>query len=172
MKPTIMTQTRLKTHHASSPRYAIATNCHFQHNPVVMNLFVHAVMFNYFALVAIHPMIKSALSFTRIFITGIQLVQMFGGTYNQWFVVTQAGTGGYDHTVSQWYTAYFGLIMYAIYIIIFGNFFCEQYIFKKVDTLTKYESELKLKKANSSLEIKAIEDKIEKYKSFKDKKKN
>ena len=151
--------------------YAIATNCHFQHNPVVMNLFVHAVMFNYFALVALHPFIKSALSFTRPFITGIQLVQMFAGTYSQWCAVSQAGRDGYEHTVAQWYTAYFGLAMYAIYIVIFGNFFCEQYIFRKVDTLTKYTAERdSLAKANEEA-MAACEEKIAKYKAFKAKKK-
>merc|ERR1711865_63851 len=121
--------------------YAMATGCHFQHNPVAMNLIVHAIMFNYFALVAVHPTIKAMLSFTRVLITGIQLVQMVAGTYNQWFTVAHAGEGGYTHSFSQWYVAYYGLAMYAVYILIFGNFFCEQYVFQKVDTLTRLNQE-------------------------------
>lgn len=31
--------------------YALHTNCDYQHTPVVMNLFVHAVMFSYFAVI-------------------------------------------------------------------------------------------------------------------------
>jgi len=120
--------------------YAMATGCHYQHNPVVMNLFVHAIMFNYFALVAIHPMIKKLLSFSRVLITGIQLVQMVVGTYNQWFVVSSVGLNGYNPSFSQWYVGYYGLAMYAVYILIFGNFFCEQYVFKKVSRLTKLKN--------------------------------
>lgn len=62
---------------------AILTNCHYQHNPVVMNVFVHAIMFGYFALVALHPSIKKALRVARPVITFIQVAQMLAGTCNQ-----------------------------------------------------------------------------------------
>jgi len=158
--------------------FAIATNCHFEHNPVVMNLFVHAVMFTYFALVAIHPSIKKALRVVRAPITGIQLVQMFAGTYNQYYVVAYAGQGCdgtgavpegtkcYNHTTAQWYTAYFGLVMYAIYIFLFGNFFCEQYVFKKskdqklADLKAKRESTTKQSEELLKLQLAEIDKQI------------
>jgi hypothetical protein len=113
--------------------YAIATNCHFQHNPVVMNLFVHAVMFTYFALVEIHPMIKAGLRPFRIFITAIQVLQMFVGTYNQAFVLFTSGVYGSDlsNDAAQTNVAIFGLCMYAVYILMFGNFFVQEFVVKK-----------------------------------------
>lgn len=113
--------------------YAIATNCHFQHNPVAMNLIVHAVMFTYFALVEIHPFIKSALRPFRVLITGMQVLQMFAGTYNQGFVLFTSGVYGPElvNDTAQRNVAIFGLLMYTVYIGLFGNFFWEQYIAPK-----------------------------------------
>ena len=123
--------------------YAVATRCHFQHYPVFMNLLVHAIMFAYFAAVALHPAVKRALSVCRAPITGIQLVQMSLGTYNQYINVTQIGqhascadpevvegraSGCYRHDRGQWIVAWLGLLMYAFYILIFGKFFLEQYV--------------------------------------------
>lgn len=107
--------------------FALHSNCHYQHNPTVMNLFVHAVMFTYFALIEYMPSgPKRALKrVARLPITLIQVIQMFIGFYAQ-YVVTVDKT--YEQTAAQWDLAAFGVAVYGSYIYLFGKFFVTEYM--------------------------------------------
>lgn len=106
--------------------FALHTNCHYQHNPVMMNLFVHAWMFNYFALQEyLPPGPKKIVRLLRMPITFIQVAQMFLGAYGQAYVVF---TDKYKHDWPQWELAIAGIGMYMFYICIFGDFFMKEYV--------------------------------------------
>jgi hypothetical protein len=102
-------------------------NVKFLHYPAFMNLFVHAIMFAYFAAVALHPSVKRALRPCRPLITFVQVMQMFLGAAYMFSLSIIAPQHGIALGDGEWLCIVYGCAMYAYYIWLFGSFFLDQY---------------------------------------------
>ncbi|GFT58071.1 elongation of very long chain fatty acids protein 6 [Trichonephila clavipes] len=90
---------------------------------MVMNYFVHSLMYTYFALRALH--IKTPRIFAFI-ITSLQILQMVLGFYITYFGYATSQRGEFCQQVDN--IAIYGLLMYASYFVLFARFFYYAYI--------------------------------------------
>lgn len=93
---------------------------------IVMNFFVHSIMYTYYALQAINLRLPKIVSMT---ITTIQMLQMIGGVYFTWYT----GRALFNHQTCDQTLAVVlsGGIMYSSYFALFFHFFCQAYIYGK-----------------------------------------
>ena len=91
-----------------------------------INYLVHGVMYAYYAVKASgrHPPRWVART-----ITTIQISQMFVGLYINYLAITSIMSGKACHTY--YFNIAMSLIMYASYVVLFGNFYYWTYIHKK-----------------------------------------
>jgi elongation of very long chain fatty acids protein 6 len=99
----------------------------------MMNYFVHSLMYSYYALKAANVKVPVRISMC---ITGLQLFQMFFGTYVciKTFAISFLELEGPEHAKSC-YTpkscVLWQLAMYVSYLLLFANFFYRAYIVKR-----------------------------------------
>jgi len=84
-----------------------------------MNLFVHSIMYTYYAISALKLRVPNAV---RVFITALQITQMFGGLGVLIYAALYLPTDPVN--------IYFGLTMYLSYVVLFGKLFIDSYIVK------------------------------------------
>ena len=101
---------------------------------IVMNFFVHSIMYSYYALQAINIRLPKVVSMA---ITSIQMTQMLGGVYFIWYTATQlVSNKSCDQTLA---VVVSGGIMYASYFALFLNFFCQAYVYGRKYTRSTRE---------------------------------
>jgi len=90
---------------------------------IVMNYCVHSVMYSYYAVRAAHIWVPS---FMRMTITTMQMVQMIIGLIVSIsvFVIKLDGTDCHQ----SYYNAGGAVLMYGSYLVLFANFFYQQYV--------------------------------------------
>ena len=95
-----------------------------------MNSFVHTVMYSYYAVKAGRYRVPSQVAMV---ITILQILQMIAGiAFNiTGFIALQRG----DNCQFSYRIFIFGITMYLSYLILFGNFFYQRYIGKKVKSV-------------------------------------
>ena len=89
----------------------------------VMNYCIHAIMYTYFALRAIRLPMPS---FFRISVTSLQILQMVIGLVVSIGVYVIKYSGGDCH--QSYLSAVAAILMYGSYLILFANFFRQQYL--------------------------------------------
>jgi len=89
---------------------------------MVLNFFVHSVMYTYYALRAIRVRVPS---FVRMSVTILQILQMCLGLVVSVNVYVNKSSGVYCHTTSP--NAVFAILLYTSYLILFAHFFYQQY---------------------------------------------
>lgn len=96
---------------------------------MVMNFFVHSIMYSYYALRALKIRVSPAIAQV---ITILQLIQMFIGcflNYRSYMMFSLTGKNSSCHISIE--NAKYSSIMYFSYFVLFGNFFINSYIRKK-----------------------------------------
>jgi elongation of very long chain fatty acids protein 6 len=95
---------------------------------VIMNYFVHSLMYSYYALQAAGVKVPR---FFAMPLTVMQIMQMFGGMY----VIAVSGiedlSGNNSTCPNSRRTLISGFVMYASYMVLFVNFFVQSYIVNK-----------------------------------------
>ena len=106
--------------------YCTPYRCATNHILMSMNLFIHSLMYSYYAVKASGYRISSLLAQV---ITFLQILQMVGGLAINIiaFRVLQRG----DDCTFTYDSFYFGMVIYISYLILFGNFFYQRYLSKK-----------------------------------------
>jgi elongation of very long chain fatty acids protein 6 len=106
--------------------YAVVSESSTGRYFISMNLFVHSLMYTYFALQTIN--IKAPL-FVSMTITTMQIMQMVGGIYA---IVYSRNALLAGETCAQTFEVInSGLMMYGSYFILFLHFFLQAYVFNK-----------------------------------------
>ena len=91
---------------------------------IVMNFFVHSIMYTYYAFQAVNLRLPKVISMT---ITSIQMAQMVAGVYFIWYTAGILLKNKPCHQTIAVVAS--GGVMYASYFLLFLNFFCQAYIF-------------------------------------------
>lgn len=86
----------------------------------IMNLFVHSIMYFYYALKSKKFLLPKIIS---VFITFIQLLQMFLGIYVLLLSIKCNQT-----IIENWHGIIYGFIMYSIYLILFFKILIKYFI--------------------------------------------
>ncbi|XP_063982047.1 very long chain fatty acid elongase 6 [Diachasmimorpha longicaudata] len=119
---------------------------------VVMNYFVHSIMYTYYALKAMRYSPPKSISMV---ITALQLIQMIVGcAINVW--AYQYLTPGQSHCSISRFNVHFSLIMYFSYFVLFAKFFHKAYIGgKKGKKIYKHEDNGKINEEFSNGKLKS-----------------
>lgn len=91
------------------------------------NLFVHAIMYAYYAVAASHLM--RVPRWVNVLVTTLQITQMFAGAGVNIYAYHRMLTG--QHCAMSVHHLTYSLLMYFSYIILFGNYFYWTYLTKK-----------------------------------------
>jgi len=89
---------------------------------MVLNFFVHSVMYTYYALRAVRVRVPS---FVRMSVTILQILQMAVGLVVSVNAYVNKRSGLHCHTTSP--NAVFAILLYTSYLILFAHFFYQQY---------------------------------------------
>ena len=95
---------------------------------VSMNYIVHSVMYGYYAVRASH--IVHLPKWVNIFITSLQLIQMFIGITINIYIYSHINTGWYcdGRVETTYFYVYISFAMYFSYFVLFAHFFYVNYI--------------------------------------------
>ncbi|KAF7990962.1 hypothetical protein HCN44_000767 [Aphidius gifuensis] len=111
---------------------------------VVMNYFVHSIMYTYYALKAMR---YSPPKFISMVITALQLLQMVIGCAINIWAYRYLEPGQKDCCISK-HNVHFSLLMYGSYFILFARFFHKAYFVGRKNTKTSNDDYSKKIKSN------------------------
>lgn len=112
---------------------------------VSMNLFVHAIMYTYYAFRAMKVKIPKPIA---ICITFLQISQMFIGVAVQFFIYSWRKEA---NCPTHYYNIRAAALMYGSYYLLFAKFFMDAYIFPKAPTPQTKKPIMEVNKSNKAI---------------------